>query len=379
LTRFGRFSTRSPFLGEPMLRRLVEGWQHPRFRIRLTRIGGFYLLISLMTAAAATNTGNNGLFIASSLLLGTLAISGVVSRRNLWRLGATVDFPEEVFASGETSVALLVRSRSVQGVSRVVRVEYGKSFGELDAKPNGSKGMPPRKGNDPAAISISRPGTGWLIGSLRGIEPARVPVCRTFLKRGREHPGVVELVSEFPFGFFRKSRLIELTGDVIVYPRIIPIDDRLIQAASRGTGEGTSRQAGRSPEFDWLRDFHSGDDPRDIHWKQSAKHRRLILKQRLAEGSGWTTILFDPGEVSPEKFEALVSSCASLAVALIDRGRSVSLRTRKTRIPPSTGRDQRKRILDSLALVGPETETAPPRLEPPAAGEIRIRAEEISG
>ena len=50
--------------------------------VRVTNLGLGYVLTSLVVAIGATNTGNNGLYVLLSLLLGVLLVSGVVSRRS---------------------------------------------------------------------------------------------------------------------------------------------------------------------------------------------------------------------------------------------------------------------------------------------------------
>ncbi len=328
------------------------GGRRPAFLIRLTPLGGVYLFLCLIAAGSATNTGNNGMFMVAALFLGTLAASGFVSRRNLWRVSAGLEPPDDVFAGRE--VLLTYRFRGIGGgASRAVRVE-------VEGAAEGDPSVPP-----------------VLIGELPAGTTVRVEVAREFPSRGRQSAGSVFVSSLFPFGLFRKGRRLRLPIELVVYPQIVPVAPEALKRAASGAGDVTSRRRGRSGEADGMRDFQTGDDPRDIHWKQSARHRHLILKQRLEEGAGWTTIVIDPGTVSPERFESLVSAAASLALALLEAGRSVSLRTGRLLVPPAAGRDQRRRLLDSLAVLAPDDNPVPVTFEPPAAGEVRIRAEEI--
>ena len=57
-----------------------------------------FILLTLVVAVAATNTGNNGLYILVSLFLGALVVSGVVSRRNVENVAVELDGPPEIFA-----------------------------------------------------------------------------------------------------------------------------------------------------------------------------------------------------------------------------------------------------------------------------------------
>ena len=51
--------------------------------IRITKVGLWYVLITLVVAIAATNTGNNALYLVWSVMLAVLVVSGVVSRQNV--------------------------------------------------------------------------------------------------------------------------------------------------------------------------------------------------------------------------------------------------------------------------------------------------------
>ena len=51
--------------------------------MRVTNLGLGFVLMTLVVAIGATNTGNNGLYILVSLFLAALVVSGVVSRRNV--------------------------------------------------------------------------------------------------------------------------------------------------------------------------------------------------------------------------------------------------------------------------------------------------------
>ena len=61
--------------------------------VRVTNLGLGFVLTTLVVAIGATNTGNNGLYILLSLLLGVLLVSGIVSRRNVDGIDVSLDGP----------------------------------------------------------------------------------------------------------------------------------------------------------------------------------------------------------------------------------------------------------------------------------------------
>src|SRR5581483_578512 len=86
-----------------------------------------------------------------------------------------------------------------------------------------------------------------------------------------------------------------------------------------------------------------GDDPRRIHWKQTARTGSMIFTEREAEEGRRLSIVFDNavGELAtPEsraRFERLVSEAATAAVDYLGRGFEVELRTRDERLAFASG------------------------------------------
>jgi uncharacterized protein (DUF58 family) len=302
------------------------------------------------------NTGNNGLFLVSALLLGSLGVSGFVSRRNVWRLEARLDPSDGVHALRPESIPVRLAG-SGRGTSRSIRV---------DPDPETASGAIP----EPRDGGASR----FLLTSLPSGRSTRFEAPRFFERRGAHDAGRVEVESRFPFGFFRKSRRLTVQGELLVWPALVPLPDRWKEAQAGEEGGEESRRKGRSSEFDDLRDFRSGDDARDVHWKVTARRRRLTVKQRLSEGRGATTIVLDPGPVDPARFERIVSAAASYAELLLARGGAVGLVCGEVQLPPGAGPVQRKEILDFLARV--ELPGTPRTGSRPEGGRI-VRAEEL--
>ena len=80
--------------------------------IRITKVGLWYVLFALVVAIAATNTGNNALYMVLAVMFGVLVVSGVTSRENVRGLEVTVEPPGEVFANRPFSLGFQLRNRS---------------------------------------------------------------------------------------------------------------------------------------------------------------------------------------------------------------------------------------------------------------------------
>lgn len=310
--------------------------------IRITKVGLWYVLFALVVAIAATNTGNNALYMVLAMMFGALVVSGVTSRENVRGLEVTVEPPGEVFANRPFSLSFNLRNRS--------RL-FGRYF---------------------LLVSLARSAQPLLVPYLprRGRSVGRV---ETMLPaRGRHRFQHAHVSSLFPFGFFRKGVRYPVDLEVLVFPEIFPAAGLLPQGEAQH-GDDPTRRAGRGYDLHSLRLFRPGDDPRGIHWKQTARTGELIFMEREAERTRRLSILFDNavGELADparkQRFERLVSEAATAAVDHLARGWEVELVTRDRRLPFGGGARQRLAVLESLALL----EARPRTPEPLAGGDPR--------
>ncbi len=99
--------------------------------------------------------------------------------------------------------------------------------------------------------------------------------------RGRATLGPVEVHSRFPLGIVDRGLQFDLPAQILVYPRI----GRLTQSWRRltettHTSSQSARQSSHAADtFHTLRDYHSGDDPRTIHWRTSARRNELMVRE----------------------------------------------------------------------------------------------------
>ncbi|MDX1631701.1 MAG: DUF58 domain-containing protein [Thermoanaerobaculia bacterium] len=318
-------------------------------RIRPTKVGLWYIVSAVLVGVAATNTGNNALYIVLALMLGILVVTGTVSRVNLRRLECDLDAPEEIHAKQPFHLRLEVRNRG-RWMPRWLLV-----FSVSD------RAQPLLVPHLPRA------------GRSRGFMETMLP------RRGRHRFRWVHVGSIFPVGFFHKGMRYETELEVLVYPELYPaaVASPVLTGAR---GEGASRKVGWGHDLHALRAFQQGDDPRGIHWKQSARTGELIYTEREVEEGQRLSIVFDNavGELDDpgkrRRFERLVSEAATAAVDYLDRGYEVELSTRERHLPFRGGRQQRREILETLALVEPVPVTSEPllRTSPGRGLELRL-------
>ncbi|HEY0983565.1 DUF58 domain-containing protein, partial [Schlesneria sp.] len=145
--------------------------------------------------------------------------------------------------------------------------------------------------------------------------------------RGRYVLGPIRAASRFPLGLVERSRVFATTSEILIYPRI----GRVSQSWRQRLGGATELNSRKSPnlglfqdDFNQLREFRSGDNPRAIHWRSTARRGQLILREFHQNREHTLAIIVDLfGEsfhtvMTREQVDFALSFVASL---LIERGR----------------------------------------------------------
>ena len=188
-------------------------------------------------------------------------------------------------------------------------------------------------------------------------------------RRGIHRLRPLLLQTEFPFGFFLKSRSFPMKTEILAYPplgEILPgVLDRLDRAVSES---GESRNALSEESFFGIREYRPGDNPRWIHWRSTARLQREMVKEFEREEREKVTICLDAvlppggGAESAEALERAISLAATLACHFQGEGHPVGLATfapAPVFLPPAASQEHLEELLTTLA-----------RLEPALSGEI---------
>ncbi|HEV7487936.1 MAG TPA: DUF58 domain-containing protein [Thermoanaerobaculia bacterium] len=260
-----------------------ETWQFDGV-VRLTRIGTSFVIFTVVIGFAAINTGNNALYIGLSLMLGCLLLSGIASKEGLKQLVVEFDGVDEAWAMRPAHGRLRIRNRSrIWNVRDVIIT------------------------SEELAAPLSLP-------LIKRREEIIVHAMFSFRRRGLTQLTRVDLYTRFPFGFFLKKRRPRLTGDVVVFPRLLGDDisrDRF--RPNRGDLQSANRIGGGT-DIHSFRDYVRGDSLRRVHWKKSASLGRWIIKQTEVETGRSVHIVVDPyrpPDVSEESFEEMISEAAT--------------------------------------------------------------------
>ncbi len=334
------------------LRNALAGLFRSTILVRVTNLGLGFVLTTLVVAVGATNTGNNGLYLLLALFFAVLVVSGVLSRQNVENLTVRLEGPDEIFASSPARFLLRIANNGVFTRKALL-------------------------------VKISSASPPLLFPEVPSKDDAARPVDLIFSRRGRRTVDSLLVYSGYPIGLFRKGRVHRLDAERIVYPAVRVDPTPVPPPRDEGQGPSTDRR-GRGLDIRHLREAGAEDGLRDVHWPQTARQGRLIVKERTLDRGRDALIAFDIAK--PERadagwnarFEEAVSEAAALAVRLVGKGDRVGLAMGKHRILPDTGLSQRRRLLTALALVEPEAVAAPPFVAPPGAVVYNVRVKAMS-
>jgi uncharacterized protein (DUF58 family) len=322
--------------------RLIPDWE-----IRVTNFGLGYILMCLVVAIAALNTGNNGLYLVLAGMLAGMIVSGFLSRRNVRAVECRIETAGEVIATRPAWLKVKLENHLRTSTSQALFF-----------------------------LHESLPGPLW-VDPLAPGEKREIVVEGVFPRRGVFREADAGILSRFPLGLFRKYRRASLAREIVVYPapETVPLPEIPPEDARGGRPHPRSRGGGS--DIRTLREFSPGDDPRDVHWKQSARMRRWIVREREAERD---RVLFlavenalpaagDPAALA--RFETAIARCAGAALLLLSRGAEVGFHARGVKVPAQGGMAQRTRILDALARLTPVESGSAPDFPAMRRGDLR--------
>ncbi|NLY99434.1 MAG: DUF58 domain-containing protein [Pirellulaceae bacterium] len=282
-----------------------------RRRISITSEGWYYLVLLAALLLAAMLREINLLRLLAALLSGPVLLCWRLVAVTLRGLEVRRQMPRGVCAGDLLVVDLEVANRRRRTTSWALVVE------EEIVRLNGSDAAPVRP-----AVFFSHVEPG---GTRRREYRGRLP------QRGRYRVGPLKLSTRFPFGLFRGTLIDSRVETLTVYPRL----GRLTAAwrsRRRESHEGTQRrqlgQARASGDFFGVREWQAGDSRRWIHWRSSARHQKLVVKQFEQQRHRDVAVLLDlwqPAAASAadrENVELAISFAATIVADACRRGGS---------------------------------------------------------
>ena len=199
------------------------------------------------------------------------------------------------------------------------------------------------------AISLgSRAERSWLV---------RAPLVR----RGHFRVEPLQIRTGDPFGFFEASASVGQGVAVVVYPRVerLPLW-RLPAASIEGSHAAPERTLQTSPLATAVRPYAPGDAFNRIHWKSTARHGEIQVKEFELEQTADAWIFVDlersvqGGRGEESTVEVAVRAAASIAAKALLENRAVGMTVnghRQAIVPVDRGSRQHLKIMQLLAAV----------------------------
>jgi uncharacterized protein (DUF58 family) len=137
-----------------------------------------------------------------------------------------------------------------------------------------------------------------------------------------------------PLGLMAAVVRVDLKNQAAVVPNIRPVKTaalRFLTDREFRAGLKIERYKGDGTEFDSLKEHVPGDDHRSIHWKASARHRKIVSRQFRAERNHQVILAIDTGHLMCEplagipKVDHAVNAALLLAYVSLRAGDRVGL------------------------------------------------------
>jgi uncharacterized protein (DUF58 family) len=301
-----------------------------------TRLGVLFLVLILVIGGLAIVFSNNLLYLVVAMMLGFVAVSGMIAEYTLTGLTARLSTAAEVFARRPTSLVLELINAKAGFPSFALVVRHGA---------DGAWGA------DRLRLMHLAPDSA-----------ATVTWAFDWPKRGWQQIDGIWIATRFPFCLWEKATFLPCAIRVLVFPcpaspPAVPMD----AASSMGTQEQSVRGPGLSVVS--LRDYVPGDSLRLVHWKRSARTGIMQTKEMEQETERAVTVVLD-GALGAA-FEHGLSVATALLLDLDVQSVPWALATHERVTRPGTGKAHLREALAHLALLAPPAAGWAPR-----AGEL---------
>ncbi|MHB8793600.1 MAG: DUF58 domain-containing protein [Thermoleophilia bacterium] len=257
-----------------------------------TRKTIYWLIAASSLYLIAWNVGSGWLYIFTTLLLALPLVSIPLSLMNTRRIAVSIKAPPSI-TSGE-SLPVLIEIRNLSWLPRF--------FLDLDCDYAGSRKR-------------------LFISTLGRRESREVILEFDSARRGFYASAHIRLSSAAPAGLARSHRKYDAAGPLVVYPLWYPLATDWDSGQKNAGYMVSSAVPTRHTASDYLgvREYRSGDSPRSIHWRSSARSGKLTSIEYSRQAAITPVLLLDTfgeadrgkGEVST--FETTVSVATSLA------------------------------------------------------------------
>ncbi len=271
----------------------------PRRKHRLTRLGFHFLFVGGFAMLGGALRGFNLLLVLAGLLVGALIMQWRWSRRSVEAVRVQRRLPTEAFAGKPFRVRYRLRNHS-----RILPVWMMRIEDRIESLDGIDKAL--------------------AVCGVGAISPQQTVVPHydcLVARRGRYRFGPIGLMTTFPFSLFSSRQAADEVAELHVFPELLTLRGRWQQRlSSRSGGVATTARRSGAVEGDFfgLREWQTGDSPKWIHWRTTARLNELAVRQFEQQRRFDTCVLVDAFESEkPADLEAAISLAATFLVHLV--------------------------------------------------------------
>ena len=316
--------------GPPRLWRAIARRLKLRRRHRIAVEGYVFIAIMMLVGFAAWHSGTNLLYLMFAMMIAFFLMQGVLVSVCLKGLRVRRKMPPSACAMESLRIPFVVENRKRLLTSYAVRVVDHLANGDVL-------------------------GTGYIVRlPARTSQEHEYWTC--FPRRGLVMLDRMEVITRYPFGLVQRSFFVDCPAEIVVYPQVVEVQPAL-PSLQIDVGDHPTRRKGVGADLYGLKEYVEGGHARHIHWRSTAKTRKLMLREFEKEERRKVTLLLrnqlagSKADGEAEEFEKAVVFTASLARLLIRYEYEVQLETDSGVVPYGTGVRHLDRMLRALAMI----------------------------
>jgi uncharacterized protein (DUF58 family) len=306
-----------------------------RAGIEFSLNGLLFIGLSLFMALAAINSQANLLFGVFGLMIGVMIVSVSISRLVLMKLRIVRVLPDHAVVGQRVTLTYEITNQKRYWPSLSVTIAER----DVDA----AFTTPPI-----ACMLHAAPKT-----------TATIPTELIARSRGVHLLSGYTISTSFPFGFVRRVMQLADPDNLLVYPAIGQVDPKLLLrfSAAEKSGAMLRPRRGGTDEFYGVKEYRTGENPRHIHWKRSARTGVLVSKEMTLVSPPRIVLLVDTYQKdfttdSIARVEQAIAMAGSLASHALEAGLMVGLYTWSDEwitLAPNRGKRHRRELMSVLA------------------------------
>lgn len=261
----------------------------------LPKEGVFYLVIMFMFFVGSIIADNNMLQLVFCVMVGPFIVNGGVSFGMLQRISLRRKLPERVMAGVPLTVELVLQNN-----------KWLLPLFLMSARDR-----------------IEGPGERLEASVLYSRVPRKqyrvAPYQLRLLKRGVYRFGPCEVSTRFPLGITERGQVVKVQDQILVYPRLGILSGswkRQLRGYTQVELVAAKKTGAADDEFHHIREYRSGDDPRAIHWKTSARRNELMVREYREMRDRDINLILDLRSRKKGSRSSLTENAVSLAATI---------------------------------------------------------------